>query len=630
MGADAPTELYRKLIEAVYRKFNNDKIADISRIMEKYEGQEAEIYDKVVRKYVFSQEEAVWRPLLVAMYKRFNPTKLPDLGMILLKYKDSEAALFKALCDKYIPDTKKSDELPVLNVWDNTGVAGEQPDVTALLSNAQAQQAAAADPGLDGDKVASVSQPAAPSRTEAVSPAAGIDSSRGAGERGERDGGRRKRQYAEEARDAASVNADQQGQPAGTSTVGSSRERRHRRAAENGVNGVNGQSNSLQAPEIRASAPASTPEVSSAAQEDTRTAERLSSPGADRQAPLSETPQPEGARDRPRRRAAKAAAAQSALAASANDASAQAVGEVGEAERPRRRHRHACNALHPAGHQQTDTAAPNEHPTETQLPPATRAKAAPRRLLANDSPGQSAEAVAKAPGADMVVAAPAPDYAVPPPAAAAVARVKRRKKLPPPPDPMQAHQASPQFAAAPEESKVADPSPPPSLAEGAAEEPDGLAKREAFLRNLLLKAKAKVQVPATGAAPTLSQPTIAVGMRPSKGKRAAPAAGAEHAKVAAAEPVRTVHLAPNTEAESVKPRAHKDRHRTADRVRRRGNAADLEPVGADPVSHMDPVDEDVNLAEDEGMKKVVLRSHKDVLRDKGLDSESVFHWRADS
>jgi len=106
------------LIEAVYAKWNADKFDDVPRLMEKYKDQEAEIYDHIVRKYVFNRPQKDWQPLVEAMYARFNPGKLAALDSIFAKYKDSEAALYRALCDKYLPTLTEGGEPLVFNVWD--------------------------------------------------------------------------------------------------------------------------------------------------------------------------------------------------------------------------------------------------------------------------------------------------------------------------------------------------------------------------------------------------------------------------------------------------------------------------------------------------------------------------------
>lgn len=114
-------ETYRMLIEAVYAKWNSEKFDDVPRLMEKYKDQEAEIYDRIVRKYVFCRPRKDWQPLIEAMYTRFNPSKLQELDGIFAKYKDSEAALYRALCDKYLPTLAKDDEPLLFKVWDADG-----------------------------------------------------------------------------------------------------------------------------------------------------------------------------------------------------------------------------------------------------------------------------------------------------------------------------------------------------------------------------------------------------------------------------------------------------------------------------------------------------------------------------
>jgi len=110
-------ETYRKLIEAVYLKWNAEKSSDVPRLMDKYKDQEAEIYDRIVRKYVFCRPQKDWQPLIEAMYRRFNPSKLTELDSIFAKYKDSEAALYRALCDKYLPTLAPDNEPLVFEVW---------------------------------------------------------------------------------------------------------------------------------------------------------------------------------------------------------------------------------------------------------------------------------------------------------------------------------------------------------------------------------------------------------------------------------------------------------------------------------------------------------------------------------
>lgn len=86
--------------------------------MEKYVGQEAEMYDKVCRKYVFCLDEQQWRPLIIEMYKCFNPVKLTELDRVLDKYRGSEPALYRALCDKYLQALTKDGPVLNINVWE--------------------------------------------------------------------------------------------------------------------------------------------------------------------------------------------------------------------------------------------------------------------------------------------------------------------------------------------------------------------------------------------------------------------------------------------------------------------------------------------------------------------------------
>lgn len=130
--------LYRKLLEAVYRRYNKEKLVDLPAIIEKYVGQEAEMYDKVCRKYVFCQPEKEWRPLIIEMYKCFNPSKLNELDRVLDKYRNSEPALYRALCDKYLQSTTKDGPNLKVDVWEDSQFAGEDAPEDAEDSESKA------------------------------------------------------------------------------------------------------------------------------------------------------------------------------------------------------------------------------------------------------------------------------------------------------------------------------------------------------------------------------------------------------------------------------------------------------------------------------------------------------------
>jgi len=100
---------YRSLTEALYRQWVPDKLDKVDFLMQKYQGQEDQVYYRAVKLYVFSGTREMWQPLIEGMYKRFNPSKLQTLDSILEKYSGSEMELFKALCDKYINELKNTD-----------------------------------------------------------------------------------------------------------------------------------------------------------------------------------------------------------------------------------------------------------------------------------------------------------------------------------------------------------------------------------------------------------------------------------------------------------------------------------------------------------------------------------------
>eukprot|EP00435_Cladocopium_sp_Y103_P033450 s2405_g8.t1 len=105
----------------IYKTGPPSYMDSVNPLMEKYKDQEAEIYDRIVRKYVFCRPRKDWQPLIEAMYTRFNPSKLQELDGIFAKYKDSEAALYRALCDKYLPTLAQDGEPLLLKVWDADG-----------------------------------------------------------------------------------------------------------------------------------------------------------------------------------------------------------------------------------------------------------------------------------------------------------------------------------------------------------------------------------------------------------------------------------------------------------------------------------------------------------------------------
>lgn len=113
---------YRRLTEAVYRRWCPEKLQKVSAIMEKYLDQEGEVYQKAVQLYVFAQDRKHWLPLIRGMYERFNPAKLKDFDQVLEKYRGSETELFKALCQRYIPTLSREDPPLELHDWGGSAV----------------------------------------------------------------------------------------------------------------------------------------------------------------------------------------------------------------------------------------------------------------------------------------------------------------------------------------------------------------------------------------------------------------------------------------------------------------------------------------------------------------------------
>mmetsp|Transcript_153822 Transcript_153822/g.271468 ORF Transcript_153822/g.271468 Transcript_153822/m.271468 type:complete len:505 (+) Transcript_153822:31-1545(+) len=168
-------DAYRRLLEAIYRRWAPEKLKNVSGLMQKYKGQEDEVYSKAVSMYVFSQEPQHWRPLIYGMYKRFNPSKLPTFEQVLEKYKNQEAQLYKALCTKYISALSTDDAPLEIYEWPDE----DKPESSGANEASDSPQASECTPVARGEEQSS-EVPTLPESVEESD--AGCEASAGSGE----------------------------------------------------------------------------------------------------------------------------------------------------------------------------------------------------------------------------------------------------------------------------------------------------------------------------------------------------------------------------------------------------------------------------------------------------------------
>eukprot|EP00929_Paragymnodinium_shiwhaense_P094917 TRINITY_DN5577_c0_g1_i6.p1 TRINITY_DN5577_c0_g1~~TRINITY_DN5577_c0_g1_i6.p1 ORF type:complete len:633 (-),score=116.02 TRINITY_DN5577_c0_g1_i6:2-1900(-) len=131
-GRDASSaNRYKQLILQLYQVCNPDKLKDVSKLLEKYQGREQELYHNICEKYEVDADEfalqagadedqendddlphlervecpALTREqyaiLVQSIYERKNPKKLGDMGRLLDKYKHDLRELYHLVCNKY-------------------------------------------------------------------------------------------------------------------------------------------------------------------------------------------------------------------------------------------------------------------------------------------------------------------------------------------------------------------------------------------------------------------------------------------------------------------------------------------------------------------------------------------------
>ena len=98
---------------AVYQRCNPRMVVEVDRLLDKYAGREAALYNAVVAKY------SSWRGRLARLYKRCNPKKLEKVDYLMHKYRGQEAALCDAVKRKYeLPPGLETDGLLPVGVFD--------------------------------------------------------------------------------------------------------------------------------------------------------------------------------------------------------------------------------------------------------------------------------------------------------------------------------------------------------------------------------------------------------------------------------------------------------------------------------------------------------------------------------
>lgn len=132
-------EQYTDLLEKLYQEKNPDKLTDLPKLLEKFEGREKALYDMVCAKYSvdaaeFAEKSAVagavgtegeaaadddeayaqyeheelpvlsqrqYAVLVQAVYVKYNSKKLEDLPRLLKKFRHRERELYMEVCKKY-------------------------------------------------------------------------------------------------------------------------------------------------------------------------------------------------------------------------------------------------------------------------------------------------------------------------------------------------------------------------------------------------------------------------------------------------------------------------------------------------------------------------------------------------
>lgn len=97
---------WKSLLTTLYAEYAPQKLSKVDRVLEKYEGQEEEMYAAFAAKYGAPPLSSVAPPpdyndLLIALYTKHAPHKLPKVEQVLEKYAGQEAEMYAAFLQKY-------------------------------------------------------------------------------------------------------------------------------------------------------------------------------------------------------------------------------------------------------------------------------------------------------------------------------------------------------------------------------------------------------------------------------------------------------------------------------------------------------------------------------------------------
>jgi hypothetical protein len=99
-------------LQAFYATHNPSKVDSCSEILQKYAGREEALFAKLETKYAQHSERDAALARLQAIYRQHNPAKLPSAAALLAKYEGREEELFAALKQKYGSEAGEGDTAP--------------------------------------------------------------------------------------------------------------------------------------------------------------------------------------------------------------------------------------------------------------------------------------------------------------------------------------------------------------------------------------------------------------------------------------------------------------------------------------------------------------------------------------
>ena len=115
---------FKKILTQFYEKYNPAKTGEVTKTLERYKGNEKEMFEKLAKKYnvpnplhlsqqrlVTSSNSPDFKAILIGFYQTHNPTKMGEIDKTLEKYKGHEEEMFEKLARKYsVPNPLSSTE----------------------------------------------------------------------------------------------------------------------------------------------------------------------------------------------------------------------------------------------------------------------------------------------------------------------------------------------------------------------------------------------------------------------------------------------------------------------------------------------------------------------------------------